>query len=422
MKIISFLKSNLIKDFSYTFLGNVVYAGLMFVVNAIIARELGPSKFGVFSLLYALLLMITIFSDFGLSTSIAKFLPEYYAQKQDKKATHLLNLSLKIKLIGSSLLAVIGIILSPILSSFLLGDPQLTIYLIVVFAGGIGLSLYELLSIYFQAKQRFGVYSLYISFRAFIIFGMTLFCLLFSLLTILTSILLFTIIPSFVFLLTFLYGKGFDFSFETDKKDISEFIKFNIYIIIANVAGILISRIDLFYINYFLDAESVGYYSVANQLIQIIAIITTSITIILLPKVSKLTEISAIKSTFHKILKYAILLYICVFPLILAAPFLISLIYTSEYIPSIILFQLLALAFGLGFIINPLSTLVYKFNKSKIIAIMVLVRLSLIIFLEPIFLIFLQLNGIGVIYILNFSFALIYILLYLQYYLKKKKV
>jgi O-antigen/teichoic acid export membrane protein len=311
--------------------------------------------------------------------------------------------------------------LSPVISILLFGKSQFTLPLIVVFIGGIGLSLYELLSTYFQARQKFGHYSWYVSLRAASILLMIVLLGFISLTSITSSILVFTIIPSLVFLFIFIFGKGFEFSFETDKKDLSEFIRFNIYIIVANIAGVLISRIDLFYINFFLDAESVGYYSVANQLIQIIVIITTSLTMILLPKVSKLNGIAAINGAFSKILKYSLLLYLGIFPLILAAPLVISFIYTTSYSPSILLFQMLALAFGLGFIVNPLSTLVYKFNKPKIIAIMVLVRLMIILFLEPFFLIAFQLNGIGLIYIINFAFALSFILLYLWYDLNKKR-
>lgn len=422
MKLIAFLRSKLIKDFSYAFLGNLLYAGLIFVANALIARELGPAKFGDFSLLYAILYMITIFSDFGLSISIAKFLPEYYSHNQNEKAENLLNISFKIKIIGSSAIAIIGIIFSNIISINILRNSSLLGPLIVVFFGGIGLSLYELLSTYLQAKQKFLNYSLYISMRALLILGLITLLVFFSSLSILSTIIIFSLVPSVIFLFAFFSAKGFNISLRTEKKDFKEFIKFNIYIIIANIANVVISRIDLFYINIFLDSESVGFYSVANQLLQIVTILTTSITIILLPKVASLTSFTKIKESFYKILKYSSILYLGVFPLILVAPFIINLIYSASYTPSILLFQLLVLAFGLSFIINPLSTLVYKFNKSKIIAIMVVARLGLILIFEPIFLIFFQLNGIGLVYILNLSFALAYIISYLYYYIHKKEI
>lgn len=424
MTLIALLKSKIIKDFSYALLGNLFYAGLVFFANALIARELGPTGFGDFSLLYTIIFMITIFSDFGLSISIAKFLPEYYSRNQEDKASNILNLSFIIKLVGSTIIAIIGIIFSWAISHYLLRDTRLLIPLIIVFIGGIGLSLYELLSNLFQAKQEFLTYSVYVGLRGFFIFSFILILVFSSSLSILTSIVIFSFVPTVIFLLTLILNSGFnisDISLKLERENLLEFIKFNFYLIIANIASIFISRIDIFYINFFLGSESVGYYSVASQLIQIIIIITNSLTLILLPKVSELTSLAEIRQAFYGILKYSLLLFMGIFPFILSGPFLITLIYSPSYEPAIFLFQLLAFGFGMSLIINPLSTLVYKFNKPKIIALMVVVRLLLILIFEPLFLIFFQLSGVGFVTILNFSFALTYIIVYLFLAFKHRK-
>ena len=179
------------------------------------------------------------------------------------------------------------------------------------------------------------------------------------------------------------------------------------------------NRIDLFFLNSFLNPSAVGIYSAAFQMAQIIALLTNSITFILLPKISELINLQTIKKTFKMIIVFSSLLYTITIPIIIFSPFLIPLILTNIYSQSITIFQMLILSFGMSFIINPLSILLYKIDKPKIITISVIVQLTIILVGDPIFILFFQIYGVVYISLITHVFALLFITLYLYYNLFK---
>src|SRR4030042_6211059 len=104
-KIFSGLLSQTAKDTYWVFGSNILSAILAFVYIVFITRKLGPSEFGVFSSIFAYSLLISDIAEFGIGSSLSRFLPPLYSRNENGKALSFLKTSfifiLKIALIVS---------------------------------------------------------------------------------------------------------------------------------------------------------------------------------------------------------------------------------------------------------------------------------------------------------------------------------
>ncbi len=415
MKFIKSFKYKISKDFAYTLLGNIFYAGINFISLALIARFLGPYQFGDFSLLYAILSMIVIIIDFGMGVSVVKFSSEFYSQKKFEEFRGLFSISFKIKLYISILVFIIGIVSSQLISTVILNNANLTIPLILVFIGGIGLSLFDFMKLYFQSKQEFGKYSLYLIISASLQFILIILISNFFFLNLLNSIFIFCLIPFILFfVMLVLIDKSIIFS-NVKAQNYKKILNFNIYIIISSLCAMLYNRIDLFFLNSLLSNNSVGLYSAAYQTAIMITLLTNSISFILLPKISSLLKPKEIRDAYKNILKYFSLVYLIIIPIAFITPFLMIFLYGIEYSQSISIFQILIFSIGLSIIINPLSILIYKVNKPYIITITLLCEIIFIILFEPLFIHLFYEYGVVYINIITHVIALTVNIAYLYY-------
>ncbi|MHA1251267.1 MAG: lipopolysaccharide biosynthesis protein [Candidatus Helarchaeota archaeon] len=409
------------KNIIFIFIGNLIYAFVSFINQSFLAVNLGPSKYGNFSLLYAILNIILILSSFGLDISFVRFGAEYYSNKEMYEFIQLSKFTLKIRIITLIFIVFFGIIFSPLISKFLLKNELLISSLTFIFLGSFGYSLFEFIKTFLQSKQDFKKYIICINLYIFLILFFLFILKIFSALNLLNSVLVFSFTPYIVLLISSFFIK-FNFFKKKNKKKIpyKKILFFNIYIIISNICSMFFNRIDIFYLNFFLSPIFVGYYSVSFQIANIITIITNSLTFILLPKISSLKDLDMIRSSYKKILIYCSILYLFIIPIIFLAPFLIQLVYTKVYNDSIPIFQILILSIGTSLIINPLSTILYRINQPKVLMIIIIIELLLILILEPFFIIIFQIYGVVLINIINHLIALLGLIIYLYFKLYKK--
>ncbi|MGC8687823.1 MAG: oligosaccharide flippase family protein [Candidatus Micrarchaeia archaeon] len=97
--------------------------GFAFVI---VARILGPSTYGIYTLAIAVPGLFTAFGDFGFSTSIIKFLSEYIAKKEKDKIIQLIKNVFIILLIGTGTLTALAFIFSGPIATYLFKEPSYT--------------------------------------------------------------------------------------------------------------------------------------------------------------------------------------------------------------------------------------------------------------------------------------------------------
>ena len=87
--------------------GNIVAQCIAAVSLIVITRQLGPVAFGEFSVAFAILIILTKINDFGLTTVLHKFAAQ---EKSVSRVNAIFSYTIKLKLIGVSIIWITGLI------------------------------------------------------------------------------------------------------------------------------------------------------------------------------------------------------------------------------------------------------------------------------------------------------------------------
>ena len=118
--------STLAKGAGFALIGKIAGRGLHVAGQVVLARILGPSGLGIYSLGWNSLRIITLLSPLGLEKSVIRFASHHYDSKKDDGALQRIVLqSLSMSLVASIGIAVVLFILSPVMEN-VFNKPGLT--------------------------------------------------------------------------------------------------------------------------------------------------------------------------------------------------------------------------------------------------------------------------------------------------------
>lgn len=139
---------------------NVVNNVVTFVVNVLLAKSVGPEKFGIFSLAVSLMLMIHFIFDIGLNLTLVRF---YNIYRKDQEYQRFILASLLVLRFVILVLLLIGsFIVAPALTRmFDLAPKYAPLVVIAIVTGGV-LTLWVYFQSYMQARGKFARLSLHI--------------------------------------------------------------------------------------------------------------------------------------------------------------------------------------------------------------------------------------------------------------------
>lgn len=148
-------KSGVFQSF-ITIFGSIFSMAISAIAMIFISRSLGPSKFGEFSVAFAILLILNKVTDLGLTTVQLKLIPTLTSKPQQMK---LFSFCLRTKLLLALLLAIVGSLCVPVLIKFL--NFQYPTLLYITFWFNVFTVCYEQLLVMLQSLHRFvqAVYS-----------------------------------------------------------------------------------------------------------------------------------------------------------------------------------------------------------------------------------------------------------------------
>jgi len=365
-EVIQLSKSRIARDSAIVFAGNILSAVLGFVATVLITRTLGPAQFGLFSVALAVMMIASQLSDFGINTGLVRFASLYL--KTDKLKAHLMfKVSLKVKLIVSMSIFLIGLLVSPSLAIYVFKKPELIVALRLAFMGAIGLSLMGYISTTLQARQSFAKFAsinIINSGGKLALVGILVLVRNLNLFSALTSVIT---VPFMAFLIgsliiprDFLKVKG------NEKESFRELFHFSKWILVSVFCVMIITRLDILMLGHFSDSKTVGIYSAAFGLAYFFPIFTGSFVTALLPEISKLSKKEHLKKYALKSLKLVFITAIFSSPLFFLAKPIILVIYGKEYLASVTILKILLVGFIIS-LLNQLMTLIaYSINKPKI--------------------------------------------------------
>lgn len=365
-KILSLLKTRTVHESVITSSATIINAALGMVFYILLARYLGPSSFGIFSVSVATLTLLGDISDVGTGTGIVKFVGKYIPSER-QKALKILNLSLKIKILFSLIVLALGWFLVPIVVWNFFKKPELVYPLRLSLLGVGSALLFSFSTSAIQALQKFWIWGgLIISSNLLRL--LVIFVLFYTgYLSLNFSLWVYIVFPFLGFLVGLLFLPKF-LVVKGEGSVIKELLSFNKWVAIFTLIAAVASRLDTFLITRFLTLEDVGIYSVANNLASVVPQIVFALAVVVAPKLASFDSnpkaISYLKKFQLFVIGLAIIGLVFGIPL---SYFVIPHFYGVIYYASITPFIILLVAQSIFLISVPVHTsVIYYFAYPKL--------------------------------------------------------
>lgn len=375
----------------FVFLSKSTSQGTLFILNVLIARTLLPESYGLWVTMINTLMLLSQLSDLGINTGYIRFGSTYLKESTKLRVVH--RLVLRIKFYICLAIIVIGLLFSKPLTVWLFKSTEYQLLIILAVIGSFCLSLFGYLVSFLQIKQWF-----YLLSKIEVVNNLIRVILIVVLLTtgvvkIDIYILIYCLVPLLIYLFCYFKFMRSEVCVEIEErrlyenqiaKDLIQFIR---WVVISSFSVMLISRIDVYIIQYYYSTYEVGLYGSASQLAMIFPLITTSLTTVLLPKVSQMTQSQELDKYIRSIFKFIPAIVVFFVLIILFSHDLLSIVYGEQYHGVEDIFRILLFGTIIGTIINPISLVFYAIRKEKVLTILnviqLLIALALNLILVP---------------------------------------
>ncbi len=389
---------------------SLIYSAIIqFVMMTILARLFTPEEYGIMGLILIVLGFGMAFSDVGVSGAIIHY------QKVSKRQ---LSTLFWLTFIISFMIFMILILVSPLISIFY-NEPELNfvipitaiIFLIIPFGQQFETLLRK--ELVFKSLAFIEVSTSTI----LVVISIILAYYGWGVVSVVVGYVLRSLVKSFLML--FIGLKIWKPTFEFDFSEISNFLSFGVYQMGERSLNFFSANIDKIMIGRFLGTTSLGYYTIAyNLVLYPIRLINPIFTRVSFPYFSKMqNNIKMLKEKYFNLISIVSFIN---FPismlLILIAPYFVPLLYGSQWHSSIILVQILSVVSLFRSIGNPIGSLILAKGYARLgflWNVIVIIIQTLLIFLG------IYLGGINevAIFILLSSFIFFY---FFYYFLIKK--
>jgi O-antigen/teichoic acid export membrane protein len=357
---------NTIVDYLWVFLGSGFTRGVALLNTLIIARMLGPSHFGVFSIFYAIMILTWQLPQAFDGVFVT------YAKKYDTKSEkdHLLKTSVVLKLFYLILVIFLSYPLSYILAKYCFQKNEVQIPILVAMLCGVCLMFLMTVASIFQEQERFARFA---SINAFYSVSIFVFLLAIYFIPFRIEFTLQSVIGIYVIVsgiigfssMVLLYqrlGNIFDFDKEVLKTAFAQGKWF--FAVVA--ASCIFSRIDVLFLTAYVDFKNLGIYSVAAQLIMAVDLATGSFAGICLPKAgTAVRSREAFKVFFAESIWAIILIDLGIILFIIIAPHAVIILYGNEYAMAGSLLRVLLYGWIFRVVFVPFSFLFISLGDSR---------------------------------------------------------
>ena len=377
-----FLKT--LKDYAYIGFGTSFASGFALVNSLIIARVLGPSNFGVFSIFYSLMILSWQLpqSFDGIFVSMAK--------KSNAKADKIeyLKSAIALKLLYLLPLITLSYPLAYIIGNYCFGKQNLTLPLISAFVCGSLLTFLSTIASIFQEEERYAYFaSIHAIYTSSIFLGLLLLLILkikFTLNIILTIYVSFSVLIG-LFSIIFLLNKTSSL-FHINYSILSKSFEQGKWLFFAIATYCIFARIDVLFLPRYVKYEILGQYAVAATLISVVTLGIRPLTATCLPKAS-LAILS--KKSFNHFVKESLfaisLIELGIVLYFILSPYIVVYFYGAQYIPSVKILRIILIGWAFSVFFIPFQFIFIALEDTKTHFSIEFVKLIIAFFLLYIF-------------------------------------
>lgn len=345
------------KDFINVSLSSYFSRGIGLIISVVLARYLGPSKFGVYSFGFFVMMIIMSNGMAGIDQSFV-----YLVNKGKYKNNEIKINYVFLKLLIAFFTITVFFILY-LLSQYthLMNIKNIGVILIALI-GGVGNVLFSIIIVSYQGEEKFTQYS-----RAQILFSSL------NLVLVLVGVFLrIKIIGYFLFIYNIsgvviaYYFRNIDLNLSRIRLNIAkEFLIFGKWLILYNLLRVLNYRLDFFILSKYTTNNNLGIYSAALRLANIALLSISIFSVILLPKATKIKNKMELKKFWNIYKKITIFLFFVITVMFVLSRYIILLVYGVNYIHSVTIFQILLISSIPVIFQVPFKNLFISFDNSK---------------------------------------------------------
>jgi O-antigen/teichoic acid export membrane protein len=357
---------------------------LSFVAGVLVARLLGPSEFGDFTIFFALMVVVAALGDFIDIT----YVRHVNAPRAPDSAVYL-RAALTLRLGLFAFLAALSVPLGLLLADAMFGRPELRLAAIAAVLTGASLGLVQLLASTFLARRRLALYSgVATTFYAAVLLVLVAASLASDDLSARTVYLLFVVTSLAVAgaACTVLVRRARPLRVERDA--VAEIVRFARWLFAAGLVQAVYQRLDVVLLARYVDIEEVGQYGAALRYAMIGSMMLAAMMGFLLPRAARTRESrSAFSAYMREALLLAGLLVAGLALLLAASPLLVELLFGAAYAPAAPIARILLLGTMLAVLSMPFGQLLLAEDEPRGILHMGVLRLvaiaALVVALVP---------------------------------------
>lgn len=377
-RIREILRTKTLRQSAVTSTGIIINGIIGWVFYILVARNLGPSNFGIFSVATATISLLASVFNVGVDTGLVRFVGKYISSEKEK-AFRFMKLGLEVKVISGFILIVFGWFLVPFFANTVLAKPELIFPLRLSLVGAFGWLLSFFITSSFQAMQKFfswvGLNIFMTSLRLFAVLGLIYF----GVSGVNFSLYAYIYSPFIGFLIGLTFLPKF-FKTKNEGSVAKEFFHYNKWVAIFTIIAAISARLDTYISTRLLTLSDLGIYSVANNLSGIVSEIVLALATVVAPKLAGFVSDGDAKRYLKKLQLFV--LFLGVFGVIFGIPlsyYVIPRFYGVNYIPSILPFVVLLISQAIFLISVPVHTSIfYYFSNPKVFVFVGLAQIVLV--------------------------------------------
>lgn len=359
--------------------GSIVFIGLVFarafsyLFRIVVARFLGSSVYGLYSLGLAVFSVLVAVSLMGVDSGIQRFIP-YYSGKREDRVRGILKSGLRISMPVGLVFSFILVVFSPQLSVILFNNPSMSLVL-RVFGLLIPFKIFSdnLKSVVIGLKKiKYDVYSSkFLNIGSKFLLTILLIFMGLEILGVLAAFFIATII-GLIALIYFLVFKLHYFDFDKSSFSVKKMFLYSWPLVIATIFMQVIGWTDVLMMGYFLSESQVGIYNAALPTAMILPFFLIGINRIIFPVFSELygkKNLSELRRVYQVTTKWVFALTIPFFLVMFLFPRqLLLTLFGSEYLPAAFSLSILALAYFYHASMGAVGGLLKTIGKTKVFA------------------------------------------------------
>jgi O-antigen/teichoic acid export membrane protein len=270
------MSNRILKNISFVVLDKVIAMCFALIVGVLVARYLGPEKYGTLNYLVSIIAILSAFSRFGLNNIVVRELVN-----RKSEVNSILSASFYIKLVASISIYIIS---SIVIYSF--NSDLYIFFLIIAFA--ILIQSFEVVQFYFSS-QLLSKYVSYANIISNISSSLLKICLIIFSLSLIYFIFSYVLTVFISILLTFFYAyrKALNLKIFTlpAKGEVIYFLKMSLPIYVASISAAIFMKSDQVMLGNMRGMDEVALYAVAVQLTTAFYFVSTAISSSFLPVV-----------------------------------------------------------------------------------------------------------------------------------------